>query len=201
MDLAVRIGGNLVFFKHLQRFLCFTVFVVVSLFSVFATEDLSVDDSDPSDAVVIVDVPVIPDSQTVVQPIVVQVDTSGFDGIASIIGDLLSESDFLDGGEGEVDLDYGGLELVDVMAYPVSPLYELDNGSSTAVTGLKKIIRGLIGDYNPVVVQFRYQANGSSSYSYVNQVQLDYEWLCSCGIFALMLFCTFRLGGGLLRRV
>lgn len=81
--------------------------------------------------------------------------------------------------------------------------YVLDDGlTPSSVSGsLKSIMESLIGPYAPVVVQYRYQTNTSGVYSYVREIYPDYVWFCSCGVFALCLFCTFRLGGVLLRRI
>lgn len=107
------------------------------------------------------------------------------------------------------DYKYQG-DLVDVRVVPVpfeeaeagiSPAYDLDNGQTSESAGtLKSILVKLIGPYNPVVVEYRYQNYNSSTYSYVREIQPDYVWFCSAGLFALLVFCTFRLGGGLLRR-
>lgn len=84
----------------------------------------------------------------------------------------------------------------------VSPAYDLDNGQTAEPAGtLKSILVKLIGPYNPVVVEYRYQNYNQSTYSYVREIQPDYVWFFSAGLFALLVFCTFRLGGGLLRRV
>lgn len=106
------------------------------------------------------------------------------------------------------DLGYQG-ELDSIRAFPVSvddfdagvaPLYHPDNGPTTEPSGtLKSILVDLIGPYNPVVVEYRYQNYNQSSYSYVREIQPDYVWWFSAGLFALLIYCTFRLGGALLR--
>lgn len=65
-------------------------------------------------------------------------------------------------------------------------------------TGFKAVLLGLLGNYDPPVVQFEY-TNSNNYKQYVNEIQPDYVWLCSCGLLALMIFCLFRLGGALLR--
>lgn len=111
--------------------------------------------------------------------------------------------------EAVADLTYQG-ELDSIYAFSVpvvdpesgiSPLYDLDNGQTTESSGtLKSILVDLIGPYNPVVVEYRYQNYNQSSYSYVREIQPDYVWWFSAGLFALLIYCTFRLGGALLRK-
>lgn len=104
-------------------------------------------------------------------------------------------------------------EPVEILAYSVplvdtagddsgiSPQYDLDNGQTSEPAGtLKAILVKLIGPYNPVVVEYRYQNYNQSTYSYVREIQPDYVWFGAAGLFALMVYCCFRLGGGLLRR-
>lgn len=85
---------------------------------------------------------------------------------------------------------------ISVMAVQSSP-----NTPVTSASGLKGILLNLFGSYDPPVTQLRYQANSNSNYTYVNDIQPDYPWLCSAAIFAIVLFCVFRLGGALLCRV
>lgn len=77
-------------------------------------------------------------------------------------------------------------------------LYALrDPISADDANGLKAVVLDLIGDYEAVVVEYSYQsANGNTSY--VREVQPDYAWLCSCAIFLIVLYCTFRLGAAIL---
>lgn len=65
-------------------------------------------------------------------------------------------------------------------------------------TGFKAVLLGLLGNYDPPVVQFEYTTNNNYK-QYVNEIQPDFVWLCSCGLLALMIFCLFKLGGALLR--
>jgi hypothetical protein len=65
-------------------------------------------------------------------------------------------------------------------------------------SGLKAVLLGLLGNYDPVVVEFQYQSPQGYN-NYLREVQPDYVWLCSFALFALMIFCIFRLGGALLR--
>lgn len=103
----------------------------------------------------------------------------------------------------------GELEVVRAVSVPmddpeagISPAYDKDDTQTAEPSGtLKSLLVKLIGPYNPVVVEYRYQNYNQSSYSYVREIQPDYVWFASAGLFALMVFCTFRLGGVLLRKI
>lgn len=85
--------------------------------------------------------------------------------------------------------------------YDIMPLAAVQSGPNTPVTsstGLKGIMIDLLGPYEPTITQLRYQAYNSSNYSYVNQIEKDWPWIISAGIFAIVLYSVFRLGGCLL---
>ena len=85
-----------------------------------------------------------------------------------------------------------GAELTGISVYAVSPVKPGDTN------GLKSVLLSLLGDYDPVVVEYAY--NGGNGYTnYLRQVQPDYVWLCSAALFALVIYCIFRLGGALIR--
>lgn len=67
-------------------------------------------------------------------------------------------------------------------------------------SGLKSVMLDLIGPYDPVVVEYRYHNPNSSYDSYLREVQPDYVWMFSFGIFSLVVYCLFRMGGGFLGR-
>lgn len=88
---------------------------------------------------------------------------------------------------------------------PISDSYDVISLKANPVTpnnsnGLHKIIIQLIGNYEPVTVDYTYY-QGSSSYQYHDiQTSPDWSWICSCGIFALVIFSVFRLIGFLFRK-
>lgn len=65
-------------------------------------------------------------------------------------------------------------------------------------TGLKGILLDLFGPYDGIVVQYRYIANSTNNYTYVNDVQPDYPWLCSALLFIAVIYSLFRIGGRML---
>lgn len=91
---------------------------------------------------------------------------------------------------------YGDDYSIEVYAVQTGP-----NSPVISSTGLKGILLDLFGPYDPVITQLRYQSNTSTNYTYVNNIDLDYPWLCSAGIFAIVLYCLFKLGGALLCRI
>lgn len=64
--------------------------------------------------------------------------------------------------------------------------------------GFKAVILGLFGDYEMITKEYTYQ-NVSSGYS-SKQVttESDYPWMISAAIFIVVLYCLFRLIGGVL---
>lgn len=82
--------------------------------------------------------------------------------------------------------------ITDVQVMSLNPITPEDT------SGFKAVLLDLIGDYDAVVVEYEYQSSNGYS-SYLREVQPDYVWLCSCGLFAIVIYCLFRLGGALLR--
>lgn len=68
--------------------------------------------------------------------------------------------------------------------------------SASDTSGFHAVILGLLGDYNPIVKDYTYQSSqGYTSHSI--EIQPDWSWICSAAIFALIIFCLFRLIGGI----
>lgn len=99
--------------------------------------------------------------------------------------------------ESEVNSDVG-TSAADPVLTDVTMLTGLAPVTPSDATGFKAVLLRFLGNYDPPVVQFEYTSNNGYK-QYVNEIQPDYVWLCSCGLLALMIFCLFRLGGALLR--
>lgn len=99
--------------------------------------------------------------------------------------------------ESEVNSDVG-TPSADPVLTDVTMLTGLAPVTPSDATGFKAVLLGLLGNYDPPVVQFEYTTNNNYK-QYVNEIQPDFVWLCSCGLLALMIFCLFKLGGALLR--
>lgn len=85
-----------------------------------------------------------------------------------------------------------GASIDNITVTSVSPVQPSDT------TGLKSALLGVLGSYDPVIVEYEYSdRNGYKNY--LRDVQPDYVWLCSCALLALVIYCLFRLGGALIR--
>lgn len=84
------------------------------------------------------------------------------------------------------DEEYG------VQVYALNPI--------TSATGLKGVLLDVLGDYDAIVVEYRYQTTTSGNYNYVREIQPDFPWLCSAGIFLALLWSVFSIGGRLICR-
>lgn len=116
------------------------------------------------------------------------------------------------GGSSSIDYDY----LAELLADQQQPTYFMgsDIPADATITdisvmslapitpsdtsGLKAILLSLIGDYDPVIIEYEYESSNGYT-NYLREVQPDYVWLCSVGLFAIMVYCVFRLGGALIR--
>lgn len=97
---------------------------------------------------------------------------------------------------------YGSSELPsdgEISDISIMPLYNLDSGNTPINTGLRSLMRSIIGNYSPVVVQYQY-TNGSNT-AYLREILPDYEWMFNFALFSLVVYCIFRMGGGLLWRL
>lgn len=81
---------------------------------------------------------------------------------------------------------------VDISLMSVAPVTPEDT------SGLKAVLLSVIGDYDPVVVEYRYQNSNQTSYQYLREVMPDYPWCASFLMLALFVYCIFRLGGALI---
>lgn len=76
-------------------------------------------------------------------------------------------------------------ELVDIQTFALSPI--------TSSTGLKGVLLDVLGPYDNVVTQYKYQQQNNSYYTYVNEITPDYPWIGSCLLFTAMVVCIFQL--------
>lgn len=85
-----------------------------------------------------------------------------------------------------------GASIDNITVTSVSPI------ESSDTSGLKSALLGVLGSYDPVIVEYEY-SDRNGYRNYLRDVQPDYVWLCSCALLALVIYCLFRLGGALLR--
>lgn len=83
------------------------------------------------------------------------------------------------------DDDYG------IQTYALNPI--------TSSDGLKGVLLDVLGPYDAVVVEYRYQAT-SGNYQYVREIQYDWPWLGSLAVFLVLLWSVFRIAGGFICR-
>lgn len=91
-----------------------------------------------------------------------------------------------------VSIDDPGVAITDITLASVSPI------TPSSTSGLKAALLGILGNYDPVVVEYQY-ASGNGYTNYLREIQPDYVWLCSAALLALVIYCLFKLGGGLIR--
>lgn len=91
-----------------------------------------------------------------------------------------------------VSIDDPDVTITDISLASVSPI------TPSSTSGLKAALLGILGNYDPVVVEYQY-ASGNGYTNYLREIQPDYVWLCSAALLALVIYCLFKLGGGLLR--
>lgn len=96
--------------------------------------------------------------------------------------------------EEEINPDLGIEDgtVTNVAFYSVSPITPEDT------SGLKSVLLELIGDYDPIIVEYEYQNANNSYSSYLREVMPDYVWCASFIMLALIIYCLFRLGGTLI---
>lgn len=91
-----------------------------------------------------------------------------------------------------VSIDDPGVVITDISLASVAPV------TPSSTSGLKAALLGILGNYDPVVVEYQY-SSGNGYTNYLREVQPDYVWLCSSALLALVIYCLFKLGGGLIR--
>lgn len=91
-----------------------------------------------------------------------------------------------------VSIDDPSVTITDISLASVSPI------TPSSTSGLKAALLGILGNYDPVIVEYEY-SSGNGYTNYLREVQPDYVWLCSAALLALVIFCLFKLGGGLIR--
>lgn len=91
-------------------------------------------------------------------------------------------------------------EVVDVVSMQpelVNVTQSLQRVSAEDTTGLKSVLLSILGDYETVVTDYEYRNNNNTYYTHSISIERDWAWLCSCGIFAILLYCTFRTIGAI----
>ena len=81
--------------------------------------------------------------------------------------------------------------------YAIDPQSALAPVTPSNTSGLKAVLLSILGNYDPIVAEYQYVGSGSYN-NYIREIQPDYVWLTSTAIFAILLYSTWRLLGGLI---
>lgn len=82
--------------------------------------------------------------------------------------------------------------LVGVTFASVAPITPSDTN------GLKAVLLEVLGDYDPIIVEYEYRNQNNTYNSYLREVLPDYPWCASFIMLSLFVYCVFRLGGALI---
>ena len=72
--------------------------------------------------------------------------------------------------------------------------------SADDTVGLKSVILSLIGPYETIITDYTYETSPSGIQYHSVSIERDISWIWSCIIFVVVIFCVFRIIGGLLCR-
>ena len=91
-----------------------------------------------------------------------------------------------------VSIDDPSVTITNISLASVAPV------TPSSTSGLKAALLAILGNYDSVVVEYQY-SSGNGYTNYLREIQPDYVWLCSAALLALVIYCLFKLGGGLIR--
>lgn len=90
-------------------------------------------------------------------------------------------------------------DLIQVMDLElVNTTQTVQKVSPSDTNGFKAVLLTVLGDYETVVTDYEYRNNNNQYMSHSIAIEQDYAWICSAAILGLILYCTFRIIGGLL---
>lgn len=72
--------------------------------------------------------------------------------------------------------------------------------SPSDTSGFKAVLLTLLGDYETTITDYEYRTGTSQYTSHSINIERDWTWICSCCIFGLLIWCTFRSIGGICAR-
>lgn len=88
-------------------------------------------------------------------------------------------------------------EFSSISDVSIQPLWTGDTGStSIPSSSLRSVLSSVIGPYSPVVVQYQYTSGTNTQY--LREILPDYEWMFNCALFAMIIWCVFRMWGAIL---
>ena len=83
-----------------------------------------------------------------------------------------------------VSIDDPSVTITDISLASVSPI------TPSSTSGLKSALLGILGNYDPVVVEYEYSSSNGYT-NYLREIQPDYVWLCSAALLALVIYCLY----------
>lgn len=120
---------------------------------------------------------------------VVVVDNSALGNAITGLTDLISAGAI----SGSVQLD-----PIDMNVTLQSVNVSTERISASDANGFKSVLLGLIGDYETIITDYEYRNNQNTYTTHSIDITPDYSWICSTAIFGLVIYCFFRLVGGIL---
>lgn len=131
----------------------------------------------------------------------VQVEQPIDQGSSSVTVDLNSLVDQLTNNKSDLDpTEEEPKEVIVLEPQLVSYEQSVQKVSASDTSGLKALLLSIIGDYETVITDYEYRTGNNTYTSHSINIERDWAWICSCGVFALLLYCTFRSIGGILCR-
>lgn len=88
-------------------------------------------------------------------------------------------------------------EVITIEPELVNMTQSLQKVSAEDATGFKAVMLSLIGDYETTITDYEYRTGTSGYTSHSISIERDWSWLCSCGIFAIIVICTFKTIGAI----
>lgn len=95
------------------------------------------------------------------------------------VGDDVTPPDFL--------VPSGDWQLDGIETFGLSPINPSD------ASGLKRALLEVLGPYDNIITQYRYIQDGSTRYTYVNEITPDYPWIFSAVLFISLILSIFRI--------
>lgn len=83
----------------------------------------------------------------------------------------------------------------------VNMTQSLQKVSAEDTTGFKAVMLSLLGDYETTITDYEYRTGTSNYTSHSISIERDWTWICSCGIFAILLICTFKTIGAIASKI
>lgn len=160
----------------MKKILLFFLCCLLCTSAVFADDGLS-DDSEP-----------VPDNSSTGTPVVVD--------ITQLLTNIQN-----DGNTSGSDTSVDEPQIVEILEPQlVSVTSQQQRISASDTSGLKAVLLSILGDYETTITDYEYRTGNNTYTSHSINIERDWTWICACGVFGLLLWCTFRTIGGICAR-